>query len=64
MKTLSTEQQTQLQKLLADVTHDFSDNYPSVVQSELAFWAEELKPKRVRKKTEKELAGFSAEHVI
>ena len=61
MKTLSTEQQVELQKLLENLTDStFEPNY-----EELAYWATELKPKRVRKKlSPKEEAGFSPEHII
>ena len=70
MKTLSTEQQVELQKLIEEVTHLYQGLMTTPtdleLKAQLNYWAIELKPKRVRKKvlTPKEAAGFSAEHII
>lgn len=50
MKTLSTEQQTELQALLEEVAGNFHDH--GTLGAGLRYWALELKPKRVRRKTE------------
>lgn len=46
MKTLSTEQQIELQALLEEAT--FGD-FPAETRAKLRYWVIELKPKRVRK---------------
>lgn len=50
MKTLSTEQQVELQELIQSMHDHFPDAYPSIVKADLAYWAIELKPKRVRRR--------------
>ena len=62
MKTLSTEQQVELQALLDKVAA--FQSFDNETNAQINFWSIELKPKRVRKKTDKELAGFSSEHII
>lgn len=46
MKTLTTEQQSELQSLLESLNGLNID-----VQQEVNYWVNELKPKRIRKKT-------------
>jgi hypothetical protein len=59
LKLLTTDQQNELLDLMGKVS---ASDYETTNQ--IAYWLTELKPKRVRKKTEKELAGFSPEHII
>lgn len=49
MKTLSTEQQVELQKLMNDLLSNDS-NLDHTQKAVVAYWELELKPKRVRKK--------------
>ena len=53
MKVLSTEQQTELLKLVQDVKQ--FGTYPSDLLPALNYWEIELKPKRVRRKTDPHL---------
>lgn len=50
MKTLSTEQQIELGMLIAKVAN--FQSFDNETNHQLNYWAIELKPKRVRKKTE------------
>lgn len=53
MKLLTTEQQTQLRQLLETVMeYEGAEGFNEEFKSELAYWAQELKPKRVRKKVD------------
>jgi hypothetical protein len=49
MKTLQTDQQQELQELLAHLDHANLSQLSLEVKSSLTFWQNELKPKRVRR---------------
>lgn len=57
MKVLSTEQQTDLQKLIENLS-DPTFQVDVQDHAQLVYWSLELKPKRVRKSKEKILQGM------